>query len=78
MIRLKKNHFRACAIFPVPPNWEWILNGSWKRGDDTLLVAELVRNQKTGIFSLWDGGAYLSVNQGYAAELAANKQRSLT
>lgn len=61
MATLRNKTLRSSQLFSVPPGWSWILNGSWELADGTALVAELVQNQNTGIYCLWDGLSFIYV-----------------
>lgn len=59
----------AFVARPVPDGWE-IIGTHAVRNDETWASGVLMRNRCTGIYSLYSGGALVSVNQKAAREYA--------
>lgn len=62
----------ALGARPIPDGWEAI--GTYAvRNDETWASGVLLRNKNTGIYSLFDGTALISVDQKIAHEYAVKE-----
>lgn len=62
----------ALGARPIPDGWE-VIGTHTVRNSETYASGILMRNKNTGIYSLFDGAALISVDKKIAREYAAKE-----
>lgn len=73
MTTLRNEIPRNVPLFPTPPNYDWVLSGSWELVDGSCLVADLIKNKQTDLYCLWDGLSFISAGAKLLAVVTAEK-----